>query len=272
MQNSGNQQQNTEADFLELNIAFLAIGGVIIAYTLWRSRKLEGYEQVLTSIEKTYDISDIDLSGNTRYTHCVSHDWVINSVVRKKHGKLGNMFQEHLYENTLGAAIWVGYVLGIGAIILTLLFIRSIEVVGMSVVVFIAGIFVILGPGNARVSEELLEELANYPIEDLNKEDYSFATLSYGTIKRWLIISGILGIVIVIISPFAELVPWYLALGIGVIAEYLIWNPALYLAEVWFPLAFLYMAGVLPAILIATWSFLSKYRDSEKTEESSVQW
>lgn len=257
---------------MELNIAFVAIGVVIIIYTIWRSRKLEGYSQILSSIELLYDVSNVDLSGETKYINCVSHTWVIDSVVRKKHGKIGLKFQEHLYENTLGSALLLGYVVGMAAVVLTLLFIRSIEVVGMSLVVFLFGFLIILGPGSAKISEELLEELSTHSIEELSKGDYSYAMIAYSTIRRWLVISGSLGIVITLVAPFAGELPRGLALILAVLTEYLIWNPALFLSEIWFPLALIYMAGVLPSLFLLVWKIASRFRDDDDSSEAQFKW
>ncbi len=257
---------------MELNIAFAALGGLVIIYTIWRSRKLEGYSHILTSIELIYDVSNIDLSGETKYINCISHRWVIDSVVRKKHGRIGTKFQEQLYDNTLGAALLLGYILGVAAVILTLVFVRSIEVVGMSLVVFFFGFFILLGPGSARVSEELLEELSEHPIEELCKEDYSYAKIAHSTIRRWLMISGILGIVIVLVAPFAEMLPSNFALAIAVFTEYVIWNPALFLSEIWFPLALIYMAAILPAFFLLIWKAVSNFREADEGSESHFRW
>ena len=259
---------------MELNIAFTAIGILIVINTLWRSRKLEVYSRLMGSIAHEFDITNVDFLGKTKYTDCISHEWIIDNSVRKKHSRLGLIFQEHLFNSTLAAALWVGYAIGIGyAIILTLIFTSSIETMGFSIVVFIFGFFILLGPGSAKISSELLDELKKHKVEDLCAADYVYAAISFSTIRKWLIKSGIIGIVVLLVSPFADLIPSGLAAAVSVFTVYVIWNPGQFLSQIWFPLALIYMAGVLPAIFIIIWMALSRFHaDDVESLESNVQW
>lgn len=259
---------------MELNIAFTAIGILIIINTLWRSTKLEAYSRLMGSIAHEFDVKNMDFSGKTKYTDCISHEWIIDNSVRKKHSRLGLIFQDHLFNSTLAAALWVGYAIGIGyAIILALIFTRSIETLGLSIVVFIFGFFILLGPGSAKVSSELLDELTKHKIEDLCAADYVYAAISLSTIKKWLIKSGILGIAVLLASPFAELIPTGLAAAVSIFTVYVVWNPGLFLSQIWFPLALIYMAGILPAIFIIIWTALSRFHAGDvESVESNVQW
>jgi hypothetical protein len=259
---------------LELNIAFAAMGILIIINTLWGLRKLEAYSRFMGSIAHKYDVKNVDFSGKTKYTDCISHEWIIDNSVRKKHSRLGLMFQEHLFNNTLAAALWVGYAIGIGyAVILALIFTRSIETVGLSIVVFVFGFFILLGPGSVKVSDELLDELMKHKVEELCVADYVYAAISFSTIKNWLIKSGILGIVVLIVSPYADLIPTGLAAAVSIFTVFVVWNPGLFLAQIWYPLALIYMAGILPAIFVIIWTVLSKFRAEEvERVESSIQW
>jgi hypothetical protein len=259
---------------LELNIAFAAIGILIIINTLWRLRKLEAYSRLMGSIAREFDVKNVDFSGKTKYTDCISHEWIIDNSVRKKHSRLGLMFQEHLFNSTLAAALWVGYAIGIGyAVILALIFTRSIETVGLSIVVFVFGFFILLGPGSVKISEELLDELMKHEAEELCVADYVYTAISFSTVKNWLVKSGILGIVVLVVSPFANLIPTSLAAAVSIFTVFVVWNPGLFLAQIWYPLALIYMAGILPAIFIVIWTALSRFR-AEDVEplESNIQW
>ncbi|MDF1539891.1 MAG: hypothetical protein P1Q69_13415 [Candidatus Thorarchaeota archaeon] len=258
---------------LELNIAVLATGSVILAYTIWRSRRIADYKRTMMTITEEYDVQTLDFSGETKYTRCKSHEWIMDNMMRKKHGRLGTWFQEHLHDNTLAAALWVGFVIGMAAIILGLVAIRSIEIAGMSIVVFGVGALVLLGPGGPKVSEDFLQAIEKYPLADLCDEDFVYVKISYDSIKNWLITSGIIGVSIIAISPWAEMIPIGLAVAIAVFSEVVLWGPALVLMEIWFPLAIMYLGAVVPILVLLSMTITRRIRGrTDERESSAYQW
>ena len=227
----------------------------------------------MTTIADQYDVQTLDLSGKTEYVRCKSHDWVMDNMIRRKHGRIGTWFQEHLHDNTLGAALCIGFAVGMAAIILGLIFIRSIEIAGMSIIVFAVGALIIIGPGGPKVSEELLLSIEKYSIEELCNEDFVYVKISYDSIKNWLLTSGILGAAIIIVSPWAELIPIGLAVAVSVFSEYILWAPALLLAEIWFPLSLMYLAAVIPILILVVMTIIQRIRGiTEDSESGSYQW
>lgn len=258
---------------LELNIAFLSTGLIVVAYTLWRTRRITEYKETMNMIQDEYDVESLDHSGETKYTQCKSHEWVIDNMVRKKHGRFGDWFQNQLHDNTLGAAMWVGLFMGMAAIILGLVLVRSIEIIGMAVFVFLVGSLIIIGPGGPKLSEELLQAIKSYSLNDLCEEDFIYVKISYDSIKGWLITSGILGIGIIIISPWAENIPIALALSISIFSEYILWAPALLLAEIWFPLSIIYLAGVMPILILILITIVRRIKGVESDKDTGAyQW
>ncbi len=258
---------------MELTLAFLATGISIILYTIWRARRLGMYSKLKNNLSSEYDIASLDNTGDTTYTNCTSHRWVMDNLGRKKHSRLGNIFQERLFENTLTTFIWLSFFLGSGALIFGLLLIRSIEIVGMSVFVIFVGVLVILGPGDAKVSEELLIELISHEIQDLCEKDYVYAQLALDSIRKWIITAIAIGIAVVIISPWAESIPVGLAVGVAILSDIVLWRPALFLSELFFPLSILYLSAVIPFIGYSIIVITRRFRRGDKdSNESSIKW
>ncbi|MFW9848778.1 MAG: hypothetical protein ACFFF4_06540 [Candidatus Thorarchaeota archaeon] len=258
---------------MELSLTFFATGGIIIFYNIWRARRLKMYTTLTKSLASEYDITDLDNTGQTSYTNCTSHKWVIDNLGRKKHGKFGTMFQERLFDNTLSTFMSLAFILGCGAMIFGILLIRSIEVAGMSLFVIFVGVMVVLGPGDAKVSEDLLLELSNYNVQDLCKEDYVYVELAIESVRRWIIIAIGIGASIVIISPWAENIPILVAGIIATITTYLIWNPALFLSEISFPLAIAYLSIILPLMFYTLTLLFRRVRSRDEEQNGqSIQW
>ncbi|MHA1906382.1 MAG: hypothetical protein ACW98Y_03730 [Candidatus Thorarchaeota archaeon] len=258
---------------MELSLTFLATGIAIVVYHLWRARRLGKYSTLTESLASDYDVTDLDRSGDTSYTNCTSHRWVIDNLGRKKHGKLGSKLQERLFDKTLSTFIFIAFILGSGALIIGILLIRSIEVAGMSIFVILVGVLVILGPGDTKVSEELLLELSNHKIQELCREDYVYAQLALDSVRKWITRASVIGIAVIVISPWAEAIPMGIALAVSSFTTYIIWNPALVLSEISWPLAITYLVIVFPVMLYAITRVYRRIRRSyEESEGSSIQW
>lgn len=228
---------------MEYTIGLFITGLFILVCTLYRRRKMAIHQKLQQNLEETYDVSNLDLSGNTQYARCYSHKWVIDNVTKKSHSKIGSLFQDHLANNTLLAAIWIGIIVGTSSIIIVLLFIESMRTIGTVVVIFILGALIALGPGGPRYSENLLDAVLNNEITDLNAHDFVYVKIANDTIRKSVIINASLGLLFILISPWAEMLPTLLALGIAFVTVYLIWEPALVLMNIHLALALVYVAS-----------------------------
>ncbi len=231
---------------MELVISFMATGLLIILVTLWRSRKIMNYKQFADNLETTYRVYDLDLTGDTEYTNCIAYKWVFENVTQRKHSNLGVKFQNHLMDNTLSAAIGIGLLLGVAALVIGAIVIQSLIVIGISSLVLFNGVLLAIGPGAPRVSDDLLTHLLKYDLDDLNREDYMYTKLAINSIMKWNALSFIIGTIFLVMSPWAEITPQAAAFLVALISNYLFWNPAILLAEIWFPLALLYLAVAIP--------------------------
>ncbi len=234
---------------MELQIAFLVTGILIVAVAIFRIRKIPEFSAFQTRLEETYDVTEIDLSGETEYTNCFAHEWVYDNMTIRKHGRMGNAFQSYLMSNTLAAAIWIGLLMGMISVIVGFLFIEGIQTLGVAIVVFMAGILVMIGPGEPRVSEELLDALIAAEYSRLCKNDFVYVKIAVDSIKKWGIINLMIGISCIAIFPVGDLVPSAIAWSIAAFSNLLLWGPAFFLADFSLLLALLYLAGVIPFLI-----------------------
>ena len=87
-----------------------------------------------------------------------------------------------------------------------------------------------------------------------------------------LVLSFIVGSILVVLSPWGELVPVLLAWLIATFTTYMIWNPTMLLTEFSVPLALLYLTTVWPVFAIVIIYAIRKVRGSEEeTNERAAQ-
>ncbi|MHA1613522.1 MAG: hypothetical protein ACTSYJ_01680 [Candidatus Thorarchaeota archaeon] len=228
---------------MEYTIGLFITGLFILVSTIYRMRKRAVHQRLQQTLEEAYDVSNLDLSGNTQYAHCYSNKWVMDNITTKSHSKIGSLFQDHLANNTLLAVMWIGIIVGISSVIITLLFIESMRTIGTVIVIFILGVLIVLGPGGPRYSENLLDALLKSDITELNAHDFVYVKIANDTIRKSVIINASLGLLFILISPWADMLPILLAQGIAFVTVYLIWEPAVVLMNIHIALALLYIAS-----------------------------
>jgi len=256
---------------VEFTIGLLITGSFILLVTIYRLRNVKQHRTLQHQIQETYDVSDLDTSGNTRYASCYSHTWVMDNITRKSHSKFGSMLQDHLANNTLMAGIWIGLVVGTSSLILTLLLVQSLRTIGTVIIIFVVGALIALGPGGPRYSENLLDAVKKNEIDDLNAQDYVYVKIANDTIKRAVIVNVVLASLLIIVSPWGDLLPTLLAQGIAIITVGLIWQPAAFLLTYNIALAMIYIA-----VFIGVTSFvclkMGQRLTSQEEEAPTVQY
>lgn len=230
---------------MEYTIGLLITGSFILLVTLYRLRKFRQHRVLQHQIQDTYDVSNLDVSGNTRYVSCYSHTWVMDNISTKSHSKIGAMMQDHLANNTLLAGIWIGLVVGTSSMLLTLLLVQSLRAIGTVIVIFLVGAMIALGPSGPRYSENLLDAVMANQIDDLNAQDFVYVKIANDTIRRAAIVNVVLASAFIIISPWGDMLPILLAQGVALFTVFLIWEPAKLLLDVNIAVALLYIAGVI---------------------------
>jgi hypothetical protein len=230
---------------MEFTIGLLITGSFILIVTLYRLRKVRQHHDLQHQLQEAYDVSNLDLSGDTQYAGCYSHTWVMDNIAKKAHSKLGAMLQDHLANNTLLAGIWIGLIVGISSMFITLLFVQSLRTIGTIIIIFLLGALIALGPGGPRYSEDLLDAVLKNQIEDLNEQDFVYVKLANDTIQRAIIVNILLASVFIIIAPWGDMLPTLLAQAVALFTVNLIWEPAFFLLNVNIAFALLYIASVI---------------------------
>jgi len=244
---------------MELILTLFFTGVIIVAATIRRYHRIAGYTRLQERMEDLFDTSDLDLSGETEYTDCVSHAWVTENVIRTPRGRLGRYLQEFLMDKTLFAMMGIGIVLSLSVLILVVFFMASLIAFGPAAIVFLVGALVITGPGEAKISELLLAKVGEQEFSQLNQEDHVYVSLAVKSIGRWLRISGLVGLSFIVISPVGEDLPAMLAWMVVTFSNTLLFGPALVANNLWFPLAFFYLISmsvlliyIIPKVIIAS--------------------
>ncbi|MBY8996265.1 MAG: hypothetical protein KGD60_00940 [Candidatus Thorarchaeota archaeon] len=230
---------------MEFTIGLLITGSFILIVTLYRLRNVRQHRGLQHQIQEAYDVSSLDVSGNTRYASCYSHTWVMDNITRKSHSRIGAMLQDHLANNTLLAGMWIGLIVGTSSMLLTLLLVQSLRTIGTVIVIFVVGALIALGPGGPRYSENLLDAVVKNQIEDLNAQDFVYVKIANDTIQRAVIVNVVLASVFIIIAPWGDMLPTLLAQGIAIFTVNLIWEPAFFLLNVHIAFALFYIAAII---------------------------
>ena len=228
---------------MEYTIGLLITGSFILIVTLYRMRKVRQHRGLQSQLQETYDVSNLDTSGSTRYVSCFSHKWVMENITTKSHSRFGALLQEHLANNTLLAVMWIGFIVGISSLLLTLLLVQSLRAIGTVIVIFLIGAMVAIGPSGPRSSENLLDAILKNQIDGLNAQDFVYVKIANDTIQRAAILNVILASVFIIIAPWGDILPILLAQGIAIITVGLIWEPAVLLMSFNIALALFYIAA-----------------------------
>ncbi len=210
-------------------IAAAATGAAILVVTMLRVRRLRRYREFLRYMEDNFDVSDLDLSGETAYTDCLAQEWVLDNVARGSYGRFARGVQSYLAENTLAGAILLAIVAGSAAVLLGLLFVEGSAALGAAAGLFFIGGLVIVGPSEPRVSEQLLTALMSNK-DRLCERDYVYARLAYDSVRGWERTSTVAGLALLAISPWADLVPTTLAAIIAIVSVGMIIRPAMWIA------------------------------------------
>ncbi len=256
---------------MEFTIGLFITGIFILSFTFFRLRKVRSHRGLEKNLKETYDVTSLDFSGNTQYAGCLSNEWVMANITRKSHSKIGAMFQDHLANNTLFAAIWFGIIIGLSSMFITLLLVESLRAYGTVIFIFMLGILIALGPGGPRYSENLLDAVGENDITELKAQDFVYVKIANDTIMRSALVNLSLGILFVVISPWGEMLPLFLAQTVSIFVLYLIWNPAVVLLNYSFVLALFYIAGIIGVSSLFC-AKLGRRITSQEEETLEVQW
>jgi hypothetical protein len=235
---------------IELIVSLALTGAIVIISAFGRFRYFRTYWTLKRTLEGSFDVSDVDISGRTEYANCFSHKWVIENMTRTKHGRIGGWFQHQMMYSTLITVIWFGVVIGSFGFLFGLFIVSAFRVVGGALFIFFFGALIAVGPGGPKYSEELLLALTALNQEEYQKGDYAFLRVALKSVTLWTILAFIIGSTFLISAPYGTLLFDMVGGGFLVFGDALLWGPMFVLFEVWPPIGILYISLVTPFIFI----------------------
>lgn len=236
-------------------------GAIVVISALGRLRYFKTYLTLKGTLEDSFEVSDVDVSGRTEYANCFSHKWVIENMTRTKHGRIGGWFQNQMMYSTLITVLWFGIMIGSLGFLFGLLIVSALRLVGGALIIFFFGSLIAVGPGGPKYAEELLLALTALNQDEYQKGDYAFLRVALKSITLWTVLSFIIGGTFLISAPYGTLLFDTVGGAFLVFGDVLLWGPMFVLLEVWPPIGILYISLVTPFIfLIIPLIFYLMYR------------
>jgi hypothetical protein len=254
---------------MELSLTFAVTGFILLLASGIRLRKYLPYKNFQEQLKNRVNTEKLDFSGKTNYSRCYSHHWLRENVMLRKHGKLGRWFQSYMMYNTLSATMLLAFI-GIFVLVIYVIFIHAIMVIGFAVGIFFVGILLLVGPSTPHISNLLLAELIAADIDDLNEEDYVYVKLANDSILQWVFVLNFFGFGFIFLAPWGDIIPLLLASLIITFTEFFVMIPARIIAEFSLPFAIIYIASILPILIICLIKSIQIFRKRIFSKEKSI--
>jgi hypothetical protein len=235
---------------IEIVVSLAITGAIVLISALGRIRYFGRYWTLKRTLEASFDVSDVDLSGRTEYANCFSQEWVIENMTRTKHGRIGNWFQGQLMYSTLMTAIWFGIILGAFGFIFGIFLVSAYILLGGALLIFFFGSLIALGPGGPKYSEELLLALSDLNQDDYRIGDYAYFRVAFKSITLWTTLSFIIGATFLVSAPYGTLLFDLFGNAFLSFGNTFLWGPMFVLFEIWPPIGILYISLMTPFIFI----------------------
>jgi len=249
---------------------FLGFLSFILAL-IWhkRIRRSLGFTKHLQSTFR-----EPDISGKNQYTNCQSHQWVMKNEVIGNYSKSGEAFRDLMMNRTLTGTLALGIFLGVIPFIIVFLLFKSFNIAGTSLILIFIALYILRGPGNVEVSNNLLKWLFEQEESSLLIGDLAFARVSQKTLQGWRTKLLFIGILSCMIAPWGDQLPVYL---IWFVTQFIGWayvSIFLPLSVVSVPLALVSYIAIGPVIFgivgIVIRFIVNKYRNDDDMGLSGV--
>ncbi|MFX1559294.1 MAG: hypothetical protein ACFFBL_01780 [Promethearchaeota archaeon] len=235
---------------IEIIVSLALTGAIVLISAFDRFRYFRKYWTLKRTLEASFDVNDVDLSGNTEYANCFSQQWVIENMTRTKHGRIGGWFQNQMMYSTLITVIWFGILVGSFGFIFGIFLVSAYMLLGGAVLIFFFGSLIAMGPGGPKYSEELLLALSALDEDEYQKGDYAYFRVALRSVTLWTILSFIIGGVFLVSAPYGTLLFDIVGNAFLVFGDTLLWGPMFQLFEVWPPIGILYISLITPFTFI----------------------
>ncbi|MFW9850893.1 MAG: hypothetical protein ACFFF4_17335 [Candidatus Thorarchaeota archaeon] len=235
---------------IEIAVSLGVTGVILIISAFGRLRHIKSFLSINRYLKETFDVDGLDLTGNTAYTDCFSHEWVVDKFSKVQHNRFGLWFQQQFLYSTLFTSLWFGIVVGVSAMLFGILVISSFLTLGTGIFIFFFGALIAMGPGGPKYSEELLLDLNKISKLDLSREDYPFVKIALTSISQWTLFSCIIGAIFLISAPYGTLLFDVSGAFLVHFGELVLWGPMYQLFDIFLPLGIIYISLIIPFIFI----------------------
>ena len=232
--------------FMTIGLILLGITSFVLAY-IW-FRRLGAVNSFITPLSDS--LGEPDTSGKKQYTNCKSHQWVMKNVVYGSYLEKQEGFRNFMMNRTMTGTMVLSIFLGLIPVILVYILFQSYQLIGTSLVLILLAVFVIRGPGQLEVSNQLLEWQAEQDISTFKIGDLAYARVSEKSIRDWIRNLIIIGIITFIAAPWGEEIPLGIAYVFTLFLGYVYANIFKPLAVISMPLALMVFFIIGPLVLI----------------------
>ncbi len=239
------------------NIAFLAVGMIILISAVLRARYLGLAGRMMRDIESEYGKQTIDMSGETSYTDCYSQEWVLDNLTTRKYGRFYTLINDKILDDTLYGFMFLALAVVAIPLFMWSIILSSPTMLWTSMGAAFIGMLILYGTGPPKMSEELLVALEKVGFDKINSNDYPFVVIARDQILVSIIVKIFVSIGFLILVPTAEDLPTAFAWGVAQVANTILWVPVTYLEPVSILLALVYLSAIIPLLLVIIGKFSS---------------
>lgn len=180
----------------------LVLGIISLGLALHWYRKVVQMDCFIEPIAER--LGEPDITGKKKYTNCGSHQWLMKNVVRGDYLKSAEGFRDFMMNRTMTGTLVLSILLGIIPVVIVYLLFQSYQLIGTSLILVVLSVFIIRGPGELEVSEQLVKWQTEQEDSLLDLGDLAYARISQNTMKSWTIKLVTIGIVCIVLSPWGE--------------------------------------------------------------------
>ncbi len=229
-------------------LALILLGIVSLALAVvWRNRTTH-FAELFLYFSARFDPSELDLSGKTHHSHCMSYNWVMKNVVQRR-SRLRAAIQQLMGDNTLSSSMVVGLLAAILPFALAYLLVGGLTAAGGAIFVAVAAIFFVQAPLDVDLSYGLLKWMIEQDPLKLKQSDFAYALVSSNAISRWSKILIAAAVISLVLAPGGDLMMESGLYGVSILM-------GLILTYVFVPLAAA-NAGVAYAVFVASVVFVA---------------
>lgn len=247
-------------------IGLLLLGILSLSLAAYWYRKVIQLGRFITPLVNR--LGEPDTTGRKLYTDCSSHKWVMKNVVYGDYLKSAEGFRNFMMNRTMTGTLVLGIFLGLLPVIAVYLLFQSYQLIGTSLVLVILSVFVLRGPGELEISDQLFHWQMEQECDTLAIGDLAFAKVSKITIERWIRKLLIIGMICIGLAPVGELIFPTLAYVFAIVLGYFYQILFVPISFYSMPLALMVFFAMFPLIItLGIIGIRLVYRKSKKESE-----